>query len=1030
MSNNIYDILNKLPKDNPVSAMAAEPIYESVDPRGDIMEAVNTLEAKFSKFKPDDGDESKYLNPQAKRFVQLAKAKFPETSSDLEAVVAAIGDKTEELDKRDQETAEWMNKAKTTIGQQQREIEQTEQAVNDANARYDAQEKRFQDFNRQVASAELDVKQQAQAALDYAKQPQAQPADIINKVQSQQPQVAPEEPEAEPAQPTNIIQFPGQQTAVPAQADQGQSTQTTGQGQQGKGTVKRKSKGTGKPAAGSAGSQPSAKILKFPDLNPGNLDTGLGSQDSEEVAEPQRAQMQEAVQMQYPEGSPALGQFNFDKIRKAYLAKLPGVDIIFGDRAEKLTDADLYGIVCWFYLKGKGNFDIYTNLAAKNLSTQDAFKRLLKTDAVNHYRSMWDSVKRSEIQKKSATTKAAPLDFNKPKAPETQQQQPAATNKPVAQPKKGQLNLFYENHAMKNLEQLEEALAKKFMNFTEDAKPDFLDLDKDGDTDEPMKSAAKDAKKHEPADVDKDAVAKRKRLQALKDKQEDERAEKGDDYKSASRFVKGRAYGGSAQKDDEDKDELDEASKPDFLDVDKDGDKKEPFKKAVKDAKKIDEKAVSKAQQKFMGMVHAVQKGKMKAPSKDVAKTAKGMTKKAAKDFAATKHKGLPQHVAESRNAESSDYTYETIGRTLCDEQPGLNTNSEAFVNAVYDELIEMNLTPKAARWLVHYDEDFLSDCATSYSHFCTSKEKEMSECGAPMNSFVSEEPLLDAVQELDEIAKLAGLPTKTCESCNCDPCKCNEGLEAMAPSDSSSPLTHCSTCNESPCSCNESMMDESAINEAATRKDFRAVADLLKEIPDSAKRTELAMHHADIFKEQNPRFKREMFLAAAGVDTTPIEKDEEVVVDEAEMGEGNEFSGALAAAKATGAKEFEVDGKKYTVKEDINVNVSANGEEDVVNLIRKLSGMPVVAIQAQPAMAEEVVAEEGPKERDVEYTNTPREEVAGTNAAIPSGTDLNRAKKAYSDKPYRGDNPMAVKEAIQDMLWEKYETMINDVKA
>ena len=46
-------------------------------------------------------------------------------------------------------------------------------------------------------------------------------------------------------------------------------------------------------------------------------------------------------------------------------------------------------------------------------------------------------------------------------------------------------------------------------------------------------------------------------------------------------------------------------------------------------------------------------------------------------------------------------------------------------------------------------------------------------------------------------------------------------------------------------------------------------VADLLKAIPDIAKRTELALHHADIFKQQNPRFKKDMFLAAAGVDTT-----------------------------------------------------------------------------------------------------------------------------------------------------------------
>lgn len=61
---------------------------------------------------------------------------------------------------------------------------------------------------------------------------------------------------------------------------------------------------------------------------------------------------------------------------------------------------------------------------------------------------------------------------------------------------------------------------------------------------------------------------------------------------------------------------------------------------------KIEEKAVSQAQQKFMGMVHAAQKGS-KAASPAVAKVAKSMGKKDATDFAATKHKGLPQHVGE-----------------------------------------------------------------------------------------------------------------------------------------------------------------------------------------------------------------------------------------------------------------------------------------------------------------------------------------------------------------------------------------------
>jgi len=54
------------------------------------------------------------------------------------------------------------------------------------------------------------------------------------------------------------------------------------------------------------------------------------------------------------------------------------------------------------------------------------------------------------------------------------------------------------------------------------------------------------------------------------------------------------------------------------------------------------EKSVSKQQQKFMGMVRAVQKGEMDAPSPEVAKAAKTMKKKDVEDFAKTKHKGLP----------------------------------------------------------------------------------------------------------------------------------------------------------------------------------------------------------------------------------------------------------------------------------------------------------------------------------------------------------------------------------------------------
>lgn len=60
----------------------------------------------------------------------------------------------------------------------------------------------------------------------------------------------------------------------------------------------------------------------------------------------------------------------------------------------------------------------------------------------------------------------------------------------------------------------------------------------------------------------------------------------------------------------------------------------------------LTEKAVSQAQQRFMGMVYAAKQGK-KAASPEVAKAAKGMSKKEAKKFAKTKHKGLPVHKEE-----------------------------------------------------------------------------------------------------------------------------------------------------------------------------------------------------------------------------------------------------------------------------------------------------------------------------------------------------------------------------------------------
>ena len=64
--------------------------------------------------------------------------------------------------------------------------------------------------------------------------------------------------------------------------------------------------------------------------------------------------------------------------------------------------------------------------------------------------------------------------------------------------------------------------------------------------------------------------------------------------------------------------------------------------------------AVSKAQQKFFGIVRAIQKGEMAPTTPETAKAAATMKKKDVKDFASTKHKNLPDKKVEKEEVNYS----------------------------------------------------------------------------------------------------------------------------------------------------------------------------------------------------------------------------------------------------------------------------------------------------------------------------------------------------------------------------------------
>ena len=115
-------------------------------------------------------------------------------------------------------------------------------------------------------------------------------------------------------------------------------------------------------------------------------------------------------------------------------------------------------------------------------------------------------------------------------------------------------------------------------------------------------------------------------------------------------------------------------------------------------------------------------------------------------------------------------------------------------------------------------------------------------------------------------------------------------------------------------------------------------------------------------YPEDYPDFSDAYFSAGQYTDGTPMSDDEldqlrnengnllhvmthdqfngmydESAVNE-EPNEGNEFSGKLAAAKASGKKEFEVDGKTYPVKEAKETPMSKEVSE-----MRKFAGLPLM---------------------------------------------------------------------------------------
>ena len=181
--------------------------------------------------------------------------------------------------------------------------------------------------------------------------------------------------------------------------------------------------------------------------------------------------------------------------------------------------------------------------------------------------------------------------------------------------------------------------------------------------------------------------------------------------------------------------------------------------KVSKAEEELDEKAVSKKQQKFMGMVHAAQKGE-KPASKEVAKVAKEMPKKAAKDFAATKHKGLPEKVKSKKKEEEVEESGTTAG-SVATAPAKAGKGGMSFGKGIYDSFNREV-------------EDMISESMN------ISMSVNSDENGGPRQTLTINATDEDALK-LGALLKAAGLgggaESGSC-GCGSTPCSCNDAQE------------------------------------------------------------------------------------------------------------------------------------------------------------------------------------------------------------------------------------------------------------
>ena len=395
----------------------------------------------------------------------------------------------------------------------------------------------------------------------------------------------------------------------------------------------------------------------------------------------------------------------------------------------------------------------------------------------------------------------------------------------------------------------------------------------------------------------------------------------------------------------------------------------------------LNEKAASKQQQKFMGMVHAMQKGeRVKGASAELKAAAKGMSKKDAKDFASTKHKGLPKKVTEGVVLEAGSTLEHIVNKFKYETKKFIN--GEDLDSDLYEALFDYYSDNGEIPYGVAKARD-----GDPYTWIENRFEDELSMMGYPRTH---DELNYRGDRDLTELARLAGLT--------------NEGILDTIQTTIDKATLPKAMHGEYDRLKSQKAEREFQKSGSAYSDDAGVGYDRIGNPKD------MVAIKAKDYLDPKPNRDRDLYAMATGSKSAAaadkvnlpslnrLKEDELTECGDMDMEQPDSFNVSTNMSS---------DGTK-------SVNISAQGDRaDALLQMLKMAGMRPHDDHDHSSMREPEVIMIGSddeimdEERETEYFNTPDEEYQTVDSIIRQGNDLNREKRQNPVAGFTGDNPL-----------------------